>query len=161
MSNRILKAVLLATVVTGLAYAGGSREAGGPVGNPDAARRVLIAAEYTRFKEALVEELVKQLNDGNTYIKVIDHSKDELNGVDPREWSSVLITNSGARAQVRPHVVSWLESVRAYDDNVVLHTTQINDWTPQVQVDSVTSASSMGDLQQIADSLLERVRRHL
>lgn len=161
MKRTVVTTILLAAVAAGTAYAGGSREAGSPVGNPDATRRVLIAAEYTRFKEALVEELVNQLNDGNTYIKVIDHSKDELNGVDPREWSSVLITNSGARAQVRPNVVGWLQSIAAYDDNVVLHTTQINDWTPQVQVDSVTSASSMGDLNRIADSLLERVRRHL
>ncbi len=154
--------ILLGTLFSfGNIFAGGAQEAGGPIGNPDAAQRILIAAEYTRFKEALVKELVSQLDDGNTYIRVIDHSRNELNGIDPREWSSILITNSGARAQVRPNVVSWLESVAAFDENIVLHTTQINDWTPRVQVDSVTSASSMGDLQQIAGSLLERVRRLL
>lgn len=161
MKTTMIATILSILVVFGTVYAGGAQEAAGPIGNPNATQRVLIAAEYTRFKEALVQELVSQLDDGNTYIRVIDHSRNELNGVDPREWSSVLITNSGAQARVRPNVVSWLESVAAYDENIVLHTTQINNWTPQVQVDSVTSASSMGDLKQIADSLLERVRRSL
>lgn len=159
IQRNLLLLILFIATATGVS-AGGSRELE-PVGQPDAARRVLIAAEYTQFKEALVARIVEILDDGDTYVEVVDHSRNGLDGVDPRQWSAVLITNSGARAQVRPHVVRWLDSVAAYDGNVVLHTTQINDWTPQVKVDSVTSASSMPNLERIASTLVDRVRRFL
>lgn len=131
------------------------------VGSENAPRRVLIAAENTRFKISLVERMVSLLDDGNTHVVVVDHSRNGLHGVDPRDYSAVFITNSGARAQVRPAVMQWLEQVAANDRNVVLHTTQINNWDPPVKVDSVTSASSMGDLNTIADTLVRRIRRHL
>ena len=148
----------LSIVAVGTLYAGGAGEEAMDVGSPSATQRVLIAAESTTFKEALVREVVTLLDDGETYIQIVDHQSGDLEGRDPREYDAVLITNSGARAQVRPWVIDWLESVAAYDDNIIVHTTQINEWTPRVRVDSVTSASAMGEVDSIAADLAERVR---
>ena len=153
-------AILLIVLATTAAHAQRSPWPA-PVGSENAPRRVLIAAENTRFKIALVERMVTLLDDGNTHVMVVDHSRNGLRGVDPREYSAVFITNSGARAQVRPAVLQWLNQIAAHDQNVVLHTTQITTWDPPVQVDSITSASSMGDLNAIADNLVTRIRRNL
>jgi hypothetical protein len=130
-------------------------------GNPAADGRVLIAAEWTPYKERLVREVVSRLDNGNTFVRIVDHQNGELDGEDPRDYDAVLITNSGARAQVRPWVISWLDEWQAHDDNIVVHTTQINEWTPQVRVDSVTSASSNRNVPQIAGELVDRARRLL
>jgi len=142
-------------------YAEGTREAVAPIGSPSFSRKVLIATEATQFKDALVKKLVELLTDGKTYIQVIDHSGDGLIGVDPRQYGAVLVINSGAQAQVRPWVLSWLKSIAAYDANVILLTTQITVWNPPVKVDSVTSASSMPDLDKIAGGLVARVNKLL
>jgi hypothetical protein len=113
--------------------------------------------ESTSFKDALVEEIIEGLNDGATYIKVIDH-KSSLGGVDPRDFTVVFITNSGAKAEVRPWVLEWLESVKNYDDNIILHTTQINDWNPPVEVDSITSASDKDNVGAIAQDIILRIK---
>ncbi len=150
--------LLLFVAISASVLAGGTGESL-EIGDPAASRQVVIAAESTPFKEALVEEIVSLLDDGDTYVRVVDHKAGDLEGLDPREYDAVLITNSGARAQVRPWVIDWLESVSAYDDNVIVHTTQINEWTPKVEVDSVTSASAMGRVSMIAEDLVGRVRR--
>lgn len=128
-------------------------------GNPNGRYRVLIATESTPYKNQLINTLIERLNDGNVRIQVVDHQRGGLNGMDPRDFNAVFISNSGVQAMVRPAVMSWLNSVRAHDSNVILHTTQINDWTPPVQVDSVTSASARGNINRLSDDLVQRIRR--
>lgn len=153
-----MKTVLFLTIIAaGSLFANGQMEAQ-DIGTPDMARKVLIATEPTEFKNALVTEIVRQLNDGNTYIKIVNHADKGLEGVDPRQFGAVLISNSGATARVRPWVISFLNRVAAYDDNVVLHTTQITVWTPPVQVDSVTSPSDMNRIRPIATGLVNKVK---
>ncbi len=141
-------------------YANGTIEVQ-DVGAPTMERKVLIATEPTEFKNALVTEIVKMLTDGNTYIKIVNHADKGLDTVDPRTFDAVLITNSGATAKVRPWVMTFLNRVASYDDNIILHTTQITIWTPPVQVDSVTSASDIGGIRRVAIDLVGRVRKLL
>ena len=111
------------------------------LGTTNLERKVLIATESTNFKDSLVQILVESLNDGNTYIKVISHMNGELTDIDPRNFGAVLILNSGQKAIVRPWITEWLNSVSAYDDNIIVLTTQTTEWIPDINVDSVTSAS--------------------
>lgn len=126
-------------------------------GNRGGARRVLIATEATRYKNRLVDALIEKLDDGATMIVEVDHQAGGLDGVDPRDYAAVFITNSGAQAMVRPQVMRWLERYRAHDDNVILHTTQITDWDPPVQVDSITSASRMRNIGDLTDDVVRRI----
>ncbi|WP_319416308.1 hypothetical protein [Marispirochaeta aestuarii] len=127
-------------------------------GNPQAPHTVLIALENTRYKDRLVDTLVKKLDDGSVYITVVDHKRKELEGRDPRDYKAVFITNSGVQAKVRPWVLDWLDSVAAYDDNVLIHTTQITEWDPPVQVDSITSASKNSNIDDVTDDIVRRLR---
>ena len=127
-------------------------------GNESGSRRVLIAAEKTRYKDQLVEVLIEKLDDGDTLIVQVDHMNGELGGMDPRDFDAVFITNSGAQARVRPAVMEWLASVRNYDDNVILHTTQITEWVPDVKVDSITSASKTRNIDTLSDDLVKRIK---
>ena len=127
-------------------------------GNPQAPRTVLIALENTRYKDRLVDTLVKKLDDGSVYLTVVDHKRKELDGLDPRDFTAVFITNSGVQAKVRPWVLDWLDSVAEYDDNVLIHTTQITEWDPPVKVDSITSASKNSNIDGITDDIVRRLR---
>ncbi len=127
-------------------------------GNESGSQRVLIATERTRYKDRLVETLIEKLDDGQTLIAEVDHQRDGLDGIDPADYDAVFITNSGAQAMVRPAVIEWLETHRANDDNVVLHTTQITDWDPPVEVDSITSASQMRNIDDITDDVVRRLK---
>jgi hypothetical protein len=118
---------------------------------------VLVVKEDTPYKKRLVSTLVDKLEDQNIEVTVIDHKRGQLNGVDPTEYGAVFITNSGAQAKVRPAVMSWLRAVEANDDNVILHTTQINDWTPPVEVDSVTSASQNSNIDALTDEFVDKI----
>ncbi len=127
-------------------------------GNPNGRYRVLIATESTAYKNQMVDTLISKLSDGNVRITVVDHMRGGLDAMDPRDFNAVFITNSGAQAMVRPVVMNWLNRVRDFDDNVILHTTQINNWTPPVQVDSVTSASNRRNISDLTDDLVDRIR---
>ncbi|MDF1567726.1 MAG: hypothetical protein RQ801_08250 [Spirochaetaceae bacterium] len=127
-------------------------------GNARAENRVLIAKENTRYKSRLIDTLIEKLDDGTVAITVADHQRGELDGLDPRDFDAVFITNSGAQAKVRPDVMRWLNANSANDDNVVLHTTQITDWDPPVQVDSITSASKNSNIDDISDDIIRRIR---
>ncbi len=124
-------------------------------------RKVLLATEPTRFKDALIQEMIRLLNDGQTYILIVNHSRNGLNDIDPRQFKAVFISNSGATAQVRPWVLQFLNRVKDFDQNIILHTTQTTVWTPPVKVDSVTSASDMGAVRRLAQEYVERIKKLL
>jgi hypothetical protein len=127
-------------------------------GNPSAPNKILIATENTRYKRRLIDTLIEKLDDGSVYITLVDHKRKELTGMDPRNFKAVFITNSGAQAKVRPWVVEWLNEVSSYDDNVLIHTTQITDWDPPVEVDSITSASNNSNIDDLTDDIVRRLR---
>lgn len=136
MVKKIILVLLLAAIITGSAAA-----LVGNYGPGGADKKILIAYESTRFKNRLIEDLLSELDDGTVYISIVDHGKDGLEGLSAEDYDVVFITNSGATAKVRPWVSEWLDENGGDPDNVIVHTTQINEWTPQVEVDSVTSAS--------------------
>ncbi|MDC7220583.1 MAG: hypothetical protein PQJ59_11675 [Spirochaetales bacterium] len=112
----------------------------GEYGTAPGKGKILIAFEKTRFKSALVEGLVEKLEGEGYYLNVVNHQKDGLEGVNPADYDGVFITNSGVTAKVRPVVSEWLAE-KGQPAHVLVHTTQRNDWTPAVEVDSITSAS--------------------
>lgn len=153
--KRTILALTLAVIITGSAVA-----LIGSYGPEGADKKILIAYESTRFKNRLIEELLSELDDGTVYIAVVDHSKEGLEGLSAGDYDAVFITNSGATAKVRPWVTEWLDENGGDPDNVIVHTTQINEWTPQVEVDSITSASlnRRNDIRSLASEYAERIK---
>ena len=122
------------------------------------AKTVLIAKEDTGYKKALVNNLLEKLEADNITVEVIDHKDGDLSGVNPADYDAVYVLNSGAQARVRPAVQDWLDSVSAADTNVILHTTQRTVWTPQVDVDSITSASKKSNIDEMTDDIVMRIK---
>ena len=119
---------------------------------------LLIIKENTAYKKALVAKLIDNFEDGNTTVTVVDHRRESLDDIDPTDYDAVFITNSGAQAKVRPKVLAWLRSVSDRDDNVILHTTQTTNWTPPVQVDSITSASQRSNIDDLVEDISRKIR---
>jgi len=113
----------------------------GNYGSQNGSIKVLLAYEPTRFKNRLVENLVELLSEKDYSITVIDHGKGELENYKAQDFDAVFITNSGARAMVRPVVTDWLEENGTDPENVFVHTTQTTVWNPEIEVDGTTSAS--------------------
>lgn len=161
--HRDIKFIVIGLVLlaSGLSLAAQQQGLIQELGPKNAGQRLLLATEPTRFKDALIQEMVRLLNDGQTYILVVNHSRNGLNGIDPRQFSAVFISNSGATAQVRPWVLQFLDRVKDFDENIILHTTQTTVWTPPVKVDSLTSASDMGAVRRLAQEYVNRIKKFL
>lgn len=138
--------ITLASFVWGVEYAG----------NPGANHSILIAFENTRYKDQLVEELVSKLDNGNVYLTLANHGDGELDEFNSGDFDAVFITNSGAQARVRPIVIRWLDINSR--ENVILHTTQTTNWMPDVEVDSITSASRRSNIGTLTDDIVRRIR---
>lgn len=135
----------------------------GAYGPQNAEARILISFEPTRFKNRLLDQLLERINTGDIYIQVTDHSSRGLEGLRADDFDAVFITNSGATAKVRPWVIEWLNANGGNPENVILHTTQITDWEPKVEVDSVTSASytNRGEIESLAEDFVKQIRNKL
>lgn len=125
------------------------------IGSRSARNQVVIVSESSRYKERLIDAIVEQLDDGQTYIAV--RSFDDFGAINPRDYDSVLVINAGVGAEVRRDVISWLER-QSFDDNIVVLTTQLTNWTPQITVDSVTTASQNRNIPDVSADLVRRVR---
>ncbi len=125
------------------------------IGNQGAANRVVIVSEWSRYKERLIESIVDELDNGSTYIAV--RSFEDFGSIDSQDFDSVLVINAGVGSEVRSDVVGWLNR-QSVDENIVVLTTQITDWTPQIDVDSVTTASRNRNIPEVSSDLVRRVR---
>lgn len=127
------------------------------LGDPRGEHSVLIVSEWSRYKERLISALVDELDDGGTSIAV--RSFDDLGSLSAPSFDAVVVINAGVGSEVRKPVVDWLNRQRS-DENIVVLTTQISDWTPQITVDSVTAASQNRNIPEISRELTNRVRSY-
>lgn len=124
-------------------------------GSPAATDRVLIVSEASRYKERLLEALVEQLATPATYVAV--RSFDDFAALNAADYDGVLVINAGVGSEVRPQVVRWLNA-QGSPNNVIVLTTQISNWTPNITVDSVTTASRNRNIPEVSRDLVARVR---
>ncbi len=130
-------------------------------GSATASTQILIASESTRFKKQLVKELVSALDKRNTYLRVIDHRKKELDQERASDYSAVVIINSGVNSQVRPWVSEWLRSANPRSNIILLTTYRDTGWEPKYPngVDSITSPSKTNDAPNVARTIARRVEQ--
>lgn len=127
------------------------------IGSNGAPRRVAIVSEWSRYKAALIESLTEELDDGETSIAVRNFN--DFASLDARDFDAVIVINAGVGSEVRRPVVDWLTR-QSPDDNIVVLTTQISDWTPQIEVDSVTAASRNRNISNVSGELVEIARSY-
>ncbi len=122
---------------------------------------ILLASEKTRFKDLLIEELETLFVNAGYTIKKAEHPKGGLDSYKASDYRAVFITNSGVNSRVRPWVVQWIEKNRNSNAYILLHTTQIRDWTVKTDVDAVTSASANGDVKKLARDYFLQITRNI
>ena len=120
--------------------------------------QVLLAFEKTRFKESIIEKMKTLLEKESISVQVIEHSDKGFPVKDPSSYKAIFITVSGVHSKVRPWIVEWLEKNKAQKSNVLLHVTQKSDWKVMSDVDTVTSASSMDEIDTLAEDFAGRIK---
>lgn len=154
--KRVVIIALLAITTTGTVFAlrPVERQDRGAL---DGQRRVAIVSEWSRYKERLIDALVDELNDGDTAIFV--RNFDDFSSIESSSYDAIVVINAGVGSEVRAPVVDWLNGQRN-DENIVVLTTQISDWTPQITVDSVTAASRNRNIPDVTRELARQVRSY-
>lgn len=137
-----------------------ARAASRQYGPEESQVRLLIATEPTKFKNQLVNKMIKELDDGNTTIKVIDHRNGGMDQEKSTDYTVVFITGSGVMSKVRPWISAWILR-QADTTNILLHTTQIYNWTVKDKVDAVTSASDVKGSDELASQYVALIKEKL
>lgn len=119
--------------------------------------QVLLALENTIFKKSLIDQIKKLLEEKKYDVKIVDHSKKQLDSIKPSDYDVIFITNSGVNSKVRPWVLNWLEKYKGQTESVIVHTTQKFDWEVKLDVDALTSASKKGDIDKLARQYSEKI----
>ncbi len=119
-------------------------------------KRVLVATQKSKFKQAVVTEIYDELVQNAIYIKLIDVKG--LKNQPTTEFSAIVILNRCMAGRPDPRVESFIDR-EPQKNKIIVLTTGIGDsWTPEVRdVDAMTSASVMDQSDQIARSIVERI----
>ena len=112
------------------------------LGAPDGAQRVLIATEQTPFKQAVVDQVLMQLQAPSRFFRVIDVA--DLHDEDAGRYAAVAILNSCFAWHLRPSVTRFLEQTPGRERIVLLTTAANPTWQSGVDgVDAMTGASQL------------------
>jgi hypothetical protein len=119
-------------------------------------RKVLVATQKSKFKQAVVAEIHDQLNQKSIYSKIIDVRS--LKSQSVAEFSAVVIISRCMAGRPDPRVESFIDSHPQKDKLIVLTTGIRDSWKPDAPgVDAITSASVLDKSDQVAKSIVDRV----
>lgn len=152
MKKQILLSLMLMTAISLLGETTDTKS--------NSKNQVLLAFEKTSFKSELIDEMKKQLEETGIKVIVKEHSS---GWQEPKaaDFNAIFITNSGVRSKVRPWIQDWLKKNSKQKDLILLHTTQTRNWTVKADVDTVTSASSRGDVKKLANDYVSLIKKIL
>jgi hypothetical protein len=119
-------------------------------------RKVLVATQSSKFKQAVVAEIHDQLNQNSIYLKIVDVRG--LKNQSGAEFSAVVIINKCMAGRPDPRVESFIDREPQKNKIIVLTTGIRDSWKPDAPgVDAITSASVLDKSDQIARSIVNRV----
>ena len=119
-------------------------------------KRVLIATQNSKFKQAVVSEIRNALNNNSFYIKVVDIKNLRYQGT--REFSAVVIINRALAGRPDPRVESYIDNEPQKNKIIVLTTGILDAWKPDTEgVDAMTSASVLSKSDKIAKKIVSKI----
>jgi hypothetical protein len=119
-------------------------------------KKVLVATQKSKFKQAVVSEIYDELNQNAIYIKIIDVKG--LKNQSTAEFSAIVILNRCMAGRPDPRVESFIDGEPRKNKIIVLTTGIRDSWTPEApDVDAITSASVLDKSDQVARSIVKRV----
>jgi hypothetical protein len=129
---------------------------------PTPAKQVLIAAEASGFKDAVVAQVATTLRDDGHQVKIIELEK--LPTEPARDYQAIVLINTCRAWRPTREVRDFLKQASANDRNklVVVTTAAGTDCALNVSgVDTISAASKPINIEAVAQSVIEKVRAHL
>ena len=117
---------------------------------------VLIATQKTKFKQTVVSEIRKALNQNSIYIKIVDVKNLRYQGT--QDFSAVVIINRALAGRPDPRVESYIDNEPQKNKIIILTTGILDAWKPDTEgVDAMTSASVVSKSDKIAKKIVSKV----
>jgi hypothetical protein len=125
-------------------------------GNPDSARKVLIAGERSEFKEQVVVGLIEKLGTEDWYYRVI--GLNQLAEQDTEAFGAVLLVAAVRAGKLSGQVTDFLSSNPANPKVILFYTRGSEEPMPEksrpkLKVDAVSSASKADRVDMRAEEL--------
>lgn len=124
------------------------------VNAPELDRRVLIATQESRFKEAVVDAVVSRLRQRPVYIKVIDLSL--LSGVQAAEWSALVVLHTWENWKPQLEAKRFVRRANAPEKVVVL-TTSDDGEEKLAGVEEILATAELTEAPLYAEAILARL----
>jgi hypothetical protein len=119
--------------------------------------KMLIATQDSQFKGEVLSEIKKALGENISYIKVVDVKRLPKESVD--QYSAIVILNTCMAGRPDPRVESFIDEIPDKAKLVVLTTGRLDSWKPDSpEVDAITSASTMSEIDAVARTIADKVR---
>ena len=119
-------------------------------------KKVLVASQNSKFKQAVVAEIYDELKQNAIYMKIVDVKS--LKNQSGQEFSAIVIINRCMAGRPDPRVESFIDREPQKKKIIVLTTGIYDSWQPDSpDVDAITSASVLDKSDQIAKSIVNRV----
>lgn len=123
----------------------------------DSRKRVLVATQQSRFKEAVVSRVVEILEKDACYIKVI--ALKDLGSESTENYEAIIVVNTCRAWRLNGHARKFLKNVQEKGKIILVTTAKNENWRPKaVAVDAITSASEMTKVDAIAETIIHKVR---
>ena len=123
-------------------------------GNPNAARRVLIAGTTSEFRQSIVTKVIEKIGTQDCYFKITDLTS--LDEEDTEQYDAILLVTALMASRIDGRITDFLQKNPANPKVIVFVTVGGDPETTKVdiEVDAVTSASQSDRLEERADQLV-------
>jgi len=118
--------------------------------------KILIGSQGSGYKEALVQKLVSQLGNTNTYIKVIDVTT--LGSIDEADWNAIILITSIEYYAAQKDVAAFIEESQQPEKIILFATSGQGDMGPQeCRIDAITTASETANIDEKTEAIMTRL----
>lgn len=120
-------------------------------------KKVLLAYENTPFKAALIAKMKTLLESKKIVTTVVLHSDKIAIPHKTSEFNATFLSISGVNSTVRPWITKYIDENKADKAKIILHITKTRKWEVETGVDTISSASTIADVDQLATLYVEKI----
>jgi hypothetical protein len=125
------------------------------INTPEQQVHILIATQGSAFKDAVVQEVIRQLLPYSYYIKVIDVSV--LKTVNESDWAAIVILHTWEYSKPPKEVSSFVDRLNSTGKLVMVSTSGQGTYLLE-HVDGITAASKLEEVTAKATEVTMRVK---
>ncbi len=122
--------------------------------------RIILFSNKTEFKEKVTFRILEEFEKENNYIKLVDVSMLKNENLD--EYKVIVILNPCKVGSINYSVRKLLKNINKKDNIILFTTTGYDDCrSAKPDIDMMTSASLLEDVDIVSDRLIEKIRKML